>query len=189
MARLTAESCGANPDNVGCTDPYTLPPSIQTSVWPTYHEPIHVYQLALEPTATGTSYQVAPLFITEGTAVALEDREADPRLSDYCSTLVYIPLDVCAQVAVRDTHPIDLLRDPGFKHAPAGNAYALGGSFVKYLILKYGYRPFAKFYYQLAAQKSDTVQDYNAATYGIYHSSISRLLQAWQRQLCAHGCA
>jgi hypothetical protein len=188
MAHLTAKTCGANPDNVGCTNPYTQPPSIQTSVWPTYHEPIHVYELALEPPPTGSGVQVAPLFIAEGTAVALEDRAADPRLSDYCSTLIYIPLDVCARVGVGETRPSDLMRDPGFKHARAGDAYALSGSFVKYLILKYGYRPFGKFYYTLAAQKSDTVHDYNVATYAIYHTSITRLLGAWQHQLCAGGC-
>jgi hypothetical protein len=189
MARLTTRTCGAHPDNVGCTNPYTRPPSIQTSVWPTYHEPIHVYELALEPGVVRTTFLVAPLFIAEGTAVALEDREADPRLSDYCSILVYVPLDVCAQVGIGLTRPLDLLSDRGFKRAEAGNAYALSGSFVKYLILKYGYRPFAKFYYKLAAQPSDSVKDYNVATYSIYHASVTQLLQAWRHEVCAHGCA
>jgi hypothetical protein len=189
MSRLTAKSCGSNPDNVGCADPYTHPPSIQTSEWPTYHEPIHVDQLALEPRPKGTTVLVAPLFIAEGTAVALQDREADPRLSDYCSTLVYVPLDVCAQVSIGQTRPVDLLSDKGFKRSDAGNAYALGGSFVKYLILKYGYRPFGRFYYKLAAQPSDSVKDYDVATYAIFHTSIGQLLQGWQHALCARGCA
>jgi hypothetical protein len=189
MARLTGDACGANLDNVGCADPYTRPPSIQTSLWPTYHEPIHVYQLAFEPPPTRASVLVAPLFIAEGMAVALEDRQADPRLSDYCSTLVYIPLDTCAQVAIGQTRPTDLLTDHGFKRSDPGNAYALGGSFVKYLILKYGYRPFAKFYYRLAAQPSDSLKDYNVATYGTYHTSATHLLQAWQHELCAGRCA
>lgn len=188
MGDLTGKSCGAKSDNVGCTNPYSQPPSIQTSVWPTYHEPIHVYQLALEPRPSRTSVMVAPLFIAEGTAVALEDRTADPRLSDYCSTLVYVPLDACAQVGIGETSPLDLLRDPGFKRANAGNAYALSGSFVKYLLLKYGFRKFGRFYYTLAAQKSDSVQDYNVATYSLYHTGITHLLQAWRSSLCAHGC-
>ncbi len=189
MARLTGNTCGSSSDNVGCTDPYTRPPSIQTSLWPTYHEPIHVYQLAFEPPPTRSAVLVAPLFIAEGMAVALEDRQADPRLSDYCSTLIYIPLDDCARISVGQTRPIDLLTDRGFKRSDPGNAYALGGSFVKYLMLKYGYRPFAKFYYKLAAQPSDTLEDYNAATYGIYHLSTPQLVQAWQHQLCASGCS
>ena len=121
-------------------------------------------------------------------AVALEDRQADPRLSDYCSTLIYVPLDACAQVSIGQTRPIDLLDDHGFNRADAGNAYALGGSFVKYLILKYGYRSFAKFYYKLASQPSDTLKDYNVATYAMYHTSITLLLKAWRLELCAHGC-
>jgi hypothetical protein len=189
MARLTGNTCGASADNVGCTDPYTRPPSIQTSLWPTYHEPIHVYQLAFEPPPQGNSVLVAPLFIAEGMAVALEDRQADPRFSDYCSTLVYIPLDACARVGMRQTQPIDLLSDRGFSRADAGNAYALAGSFVKYLILKYGYHSFAKFYYELAAQPSDSIKDYNVAIYHVYHTSVTLILKAWQRELCESGCS
>jgi hypothetical protein len=188
MARLTGATCGASADNVGCTDPYTRPPAIQTSLWPTYHEPIHVYQLSFEPPPVGNSILVAPLFIAEGMAVALEDRQADPRLSDYCSTLTYIPLDACARVGIGQTRAADLLTDHGFNNADPGNAYALGGSFVKYLILKYGYHPFAKFYHTLAAQPSDSVKDYNVATYGVYHTSVTLILKAWQRALCASGC-
>lgn len=189
MAQLTGNACGASSDNVGCTDPYTRPPSIHTSVWPTYHEPIHVYQLAFEPPPTRSTVLVAPLFIAEGMAVALEDRQADPRLSDYCSTIVYVPLDACARLAVGQTRPADLMTDRGFSHSDAGNAYALGGSFVKYLMVKYGYRPFARFYYKLAAQPSDSLTDYNVATNAIYHTSMSGLLQAWQHKLCADGCS
>jgi hypothetical protein len=189
MARLTGGSCGAHADNVGCTDPYSRPPSIQTSLWPTYHEPVHVYQLAFEPPPHGQNYQVAPLFIAEGMAVALEDRQADPRLSDYCSTLNYVPLDLCARASIGQTRPTDLLSDRGFKRADPGDAYALSGSFVKFLILKYGYRSFAKFYYKLAAQKSDSIKDYNVATCGVYHTSTTLLLKAWQHELCVSGCS
>lgn len=188
MAHLTGDTCGANPDNVGCTNPYTQPPLIQTSLWPTYHEPIHVYQLALVPPPSHNSITYAPLFIAEGTAVALEDRWADPRLSDYCSTLIYIPLDACAQVAIQHTHPLNLLTDRAFKHADGGDAYALAGSFVKFLIVEHGSRAFGKFYYKLAAQPSDTLKDYNVAANAVYHASLTRLLSDWERLLCSHGC-
>jgi hypothetical protein len=130
---------------------------------------------------------VAPLFIAEGMAVALEDREVDPRLSDYCSELSYVPLDSCAQQSIGDVRPISLLRDGGFKRADPGDAYALGGSFVKYLILKHGYRTFGRFYHALAAQPSDTEHDYNVATQAVYRQSVRQLLASWQATLCAGG--
>jgi hypothetical protein len=131
---------------------------------------------------------VDPLFIAEGMAVALEDRELDPRLSDYCSDLSYVPLDSCAQQSIGDVQPISLLRDSGFKKADPGDAYALAGSFVKYLILTYGYHPFGRFYYVLAAQPSDREKDYNIATQSVYHASVRQLLAAWRAQLCTTMC-
>jgi hypothetical protein len=189
MARLTQKACGAESANVGCTDPFSNPPTIQTSLWPTYHEPIHVYQVAFQPRPKGSTDYVAPLFIAEGMAVALEDRTADPRLSDYCSSLVYIPLDACARVGMSETSPLILLDDAGFKRSDLGNAYALAGSFVKYLILKYGYVRFGHFYYTLAAQPSDTVKDYDTATHAVYGTTIDAMLTAWQRALCSSGCS
>jgi hypothetical protein len=188
MSRLTHGACGANPDNVGCTNPLASPPTIQTSVWPTYHEPIHVYQLSFQPRPTGNSYYSAPLFIAEGMAVALEDRNADVRVSDYCSSIAYIPLDACARVGIRSTKPSTLLSDKGFSRSDLGDAYALAGSFVKYVVLKYGYKKFGKFYYKLAAQPKDRLRDYNVATAAIYHTSMLALLAAWQRDLCAQRC-
>ncbi len=188
MDRLTHGACGSQSENVGCTNPYANPPTIQTSVWPTYHEPVHVYQLSFEPRPVGNTYSTAPLFIAEGMAVALEDREADPNLSDYCSDLAYIPLDACARAGIRQTVPLRLLSDAGFSRSNLGNAYALAGSFVKYLILKYGYVPFGKFYYKLAAQPKDRLQDYDVAAQAVYHSSMPALLSQWQRTLCSAGC-
>ncbi len=190
MAPLTQGMCGTSPGFVGCADPYTSPPSIQTSEWPSYHEPIHVYELALEPPAPAHAREVyvAPLFIGEGTAVALEDRQVDPRLSDYCSDVSYIPLDDCARQAVLDVDPVTVLSDHGFKSVNAGDAYAMGGSFVKYLILHYGYHSFGHFYYALAAQPSDGVHDYNVATERVYHRTIQQLLGAWKSELCSAGC-
>jgi hypothetical protein len=179
MDRMTRGACGSTADNVGCTDPYTKPPSIQAAIWPSYHEPIHVYELAFEPPAKGRNVYVAPLFIGEGMAVALEDRGANPRLSDYCSNLEYAPLDACARFALRATQPLSLLSDRGFHHANASDAYSLGGSFVKYLILHYGYHRFGMFYYRLAAQPSDTVADYNVASRSVYGTNIEHLIGAW----------
>lgn len=187
MAPLTARACGTSPGFVGCADPDTRPPSIQTSEWPSYHEPIHIYQAALEPPPRGKISYVAPLFIAEGMAVALEDREVDPRLSDYCSDLSYVPLDDCAQQSIDGVQPISLLPDRGFKRADPGEAYALAGSFVKYLILKYGYRPFGRFYYVLAAQPSDRQQDYNVAANAVYGRSVRQLVGGWRAALCVHG--
>jgi hypothetical protein len=183
IATLTSNTCGSNPDNVGCTLQYANPPTIHTSEWVSYHEPIHVYQTAMEPNG-----YTAPLFISEGMAVALEDREVDPRKSDYCSEVAYVPLDDCAQYAITQTRPITLLSDDGFDKADAGYAYSLGGSFVKYLILAHGYRSFGRFYYDLAAQPSDGVQNYNVATERVYHAGIRALLHDWQLSLCRTGC-
>lgn len=187
MSVLTKYACGSSPGLVGCAFPDSHPPQIHTSEWPTYHEPIHVYERALEPPIQGRTEYVAPLFIAEGAAVALEDREVDPRLSDYCSDLVYIPLDSCAQQGIQDVQPITLLADSGFKHANSGDAYSLGGSFVKYLILHFGYRQFGRFYYVLAAQPSDRERDYDVAANRVYHRSIHALIANWTDNLCRSG--
>jgi hypothetical protein len=187
LAPLTAGACGTSPGFVGCADPDTQPPTIHTSEWPSFHEPIHIYQAALEPPPKGKIEYVAPLFIAEGMAVALEDRQVDPRLSDYCSDLSYVPLDSCAQQSIGDVEPMSLLRDGGFNRADPGDAYSLGGSFVKYLILKYGYRTFGKFYYVLAAQPSDRERDYDVATHAVYRQSIRQLLGSWRSALCRSG--
>jgi hypothetical protein len=179
MRRLTLATCGATSDNVGCADPFARPPVIQSATWPTYHEPIHIYERALEPADTGKIKYVAPLFIGEGTAVALEDRQVDPRLSDYCSDLRYVSLDECALQALNATQPLALLRDKGFNAANAGYAYSLGGSFVKYLILTYGYHRFGHFYFKLASQPLDRVRDYDVAARAVYHRTIGRLITAW----------
>lgn len=184
MAHFTRKVCGAESGEVACADPYTRPPSIQSSEWPTYHEPIHVYELSLEPPVhPGQPVYVAPLFIGEGTAVALEDRQVDPRLSDYCSNLRYVPLDTCARQALSDVRPLSLLSDAGFKRADPGDAYSLGGSFVKYLLLRYGYQRFGRFYNVLAAQPKDRVLDYNVAARRVYGASITGLLESWTHGL------
>ncbi len=179
MRSLTHATCGATSDNLGCAVPYASPPTIQAALWPTYHEPIHVYERALEPPPRGKIEYVAPLFIGEGTAVALEDREVDPRLSDYCSDLQYAPLDACASNALRNVQPLTLLQDSGFSAAVPAYAYSLGGSFVKDLILRHGYRAFGHFYYALAAQPSDRIRDYNVAAHAVYGTSIQQLLFQW----------
>lgn len=179
MDHVTRGACGSTSDNVGCAEPYTSPPSIQAAIWPTYHEPIHVYELAFTPPPKGNLHYVAPLFIGEGMAVALEDREADPRLSDYCSDLQYAPLDACASQALQRVAPLSILSDRGFQRADPSDAYSLGGSFVKYLILQYGYRRFGRFYYRLAAQPSDTIADYNVATRSVYGTGVRHLVNAW----------
>ncbi|MBV9280242.1 MAG: hypothetical protein JOZ41_09195 [Chloroflexi bacterium] len=190
MNRLTGGACGAIPGETGCTSPYAHPPTIQAVLRATYHEPIHVYELALSPPPPqrGGDVWVAPLFISEGTAVALEDRAADPRLSDYCSDLDYAPLDDCARIAAAHIQPTTVLSDRGFRASDPGFAYSLGGSFVKYLILHYGYRPFGRFYYTLAAQPSDRLSDYDVAARRVYHRPMQSLLTAWRKELCGSAC-
>ena len=188
MRRLTGGGCGARPGEIGCTSPFSNPPTIQATLQATYHEPIHVYELALLPSPSHGFVYLEPLFIAEGTAVALEDRELDPRLSDYCSNLDYAPLDECAREAVRDVDPVTLLSDRGFKHADAGEAYALGGSFVKYLILHGGYPRFGRFYHALAAQPNDSAADYDVASRSVYGKPIRTLLSEWKSDLCRSGC-
>jgi len=191
MARMTKGACGSVPDNIGCTNPFASPPTIQAAdVWPSYHEPIHVYQLSLAPPRRKGSdlVNVAPRFISEGMAVALEDRELDPRLSDYCTDIKYAPLDTCGRAAARHVQPISLLTDAGFDRAPAGYAYSLSGSFVKYLILRYGYRAFGRFYYRLAAQPTDRHSDYDVASSAVYGKSIAVVLNEFLVSLCRNGC-
>lgn len=190
MRHMTGGGCGQSPDNPACTDPFASPPSMQVAdLWPTYHEPIHVYQRAIEPRPPSPqSVYVAPLFIAEGMAVALEERNLDPRLSDYCSDLKYRPLDDCALPALFRVQPITILSDNGFHQVAPTDAYSLGGSFVKYLILKYGYRRFGRFYYVLAAQPKDRVVDYNVAAHRVYGQSIQTLLGKWRARLCAGAC-
>lgn len=189
MGLMTRGACGSTPELVGCANPYTVPPTIHTSLWPTFHEPIHIYEVALEPRVHPRGpYFVAPLLIAEGTAVALEDREVDPRFSDYCSDLVYIPLDSCARQAVRDVKPIELLSDDGFKAANPSDAYLVGGSLVKYMILHYGYHRFGRFYYVLAAQPRDRQADYDVAARKVFGRTIQQVVDAWVHQLCQAGC-
>jgi hypothetical protein len=192
MARLTNGGCGGQAGETGCTSPFDRPPTVQEVIRAVYHEPIHVYELAMQPRPRMVRgevlYQVAPLFIAEGTAVALEDREADPRLSDYCSDLSYAPLDDCARIAARHMDPFTILGDYGFRAADAGYAYSLGGSFVKYLMLRYGYRVFGRFYYELAAQPTDHLSDYDVATRAIYKAPAGELIHAWLRSLCSGAC-
>jgi len=191
MGPLTDGLCGSSSQEVGCALALDNPPTIHTSEWPSYHEPIHVYEHALEPTkrAPNGDYYLEPLFIAEGTAVALEDRWLDPRLSDYCSSdLAYIPLDACADAVISHVQPLRILSDSGFQRGDVANSYLIGGSFVKYLILHYGYHRFGRFYYVLAAQPSDTVKDYDVATKAEYGRTIQQLLDGWRAQLCSSGC-
>lgn len=188
MGALTHGACGASAGEVGCTDPFSSPPTVHETIQAFYHEPIHIYQRSIEPRPVGDTDYVSPLFIAEGTAVALEDRQLDPRLSDYCSSLDYAPLDTCARQAVSDVNPMSLLSDKGFQHADPGDAYALGGSFVKYLMLQHGDYRFGRFYFVLAAQPKDRVIDYDVAARRIYGRSINALIAAWRSALCAHGC-
>jgi hypothetical protein len=188
MAGMDGGACGTSSEYVGCALPYARPPLIHTIEWPSYHEPVHVYEVALEPPVrNGTGYY-EPLFIAEGTAVALEDRQFDPRLSDYCSDLVYIPLDECARQAVGQTSPLNALSDKGFQKGNLDDEYLEAGSFVKYLILHYGFRRFGKFYYTLAAQPKDTLHDYDVAARTVYHTDTRALLRAWRAALCRSGC-
>jgi hypothetical protein len=183
IAQWTSRFCGSNPDNVGCTVQGAVPPTIHASEWVSFHEPIHVYQTVMEPPR-----YTDPLFIAEGMAVALEDKQVDPRLSDYCSEIAYVPLDTCAKFAIDNVKLMSLLPDTGFNAADPGYAYSLAGSFVKYLILRFGYRTFGRFYYVLAAQPKDRVLDYNVATHRVLHASIQQLLHDWSDQLCGAGC-
>jgi hypothetical protein len=180
---LTKGLCGKSPNIVGCMRQGPRPPQIQTSEWPSYHEPIHVFQLSMEP----AGYQ-APLFVAEGMAVALEDRDVDPKLSDYCSDLAYTPLDTCAARVADTVRPLDLLADAGFASGDVQASYLVAGSFAKYLMLKYGYHRYARFYYLLAAQPTDRISDYNVATERIYRRSVEGLLADWHRALCPNGC-
>jgi len=185
----THGACGLQPENIGCADPYVVPPTIHASVWPTFHEPIHMYELALQPRPVNAhEVLVAPNLIAEGTAVALEDRQVDPRLSDYCSDLAYAPLDACARIALRHVNAANLFTDKGFASAHAGFAYALGGSLVKYLILHHGYHAFARFYYVLAAQPTDKPAAYDVAARRTYHLSMNALLHSWTRAVCGGRC-
>jgi hypothetical protein len=192
MDQLTAGGCGKAAGEIGCARPYTHPPTIQAVLTAAYHEPVHVYELALAPPPVGKGSgmiaYVAPLFIAEGTAVALQDRSLDPRLSNYCSDLAYAPLDDCARIAGSTVKPLTLLSDAGFKRVDPGYAYSLGGSFVKYLILHHGYVQFGHFYHQLAAQPKDRISDYNVAAKHVYHQPIQVLIDAWFTGLCGEGC-
>jgi hypothetical protein len=188
MNGMTGGACGRTAEYVGCADVYHVPPAIHTSEWPSYHEPIHVFELALVPKASKKYVWFAPLFLAEGAAVALEDRELDPRLSDYCSDLVYIPLDICAVQAASLVNAMNLLSDSGFKTGSIGNSYLIAGSFVKFLILHYGYRKFGAFYYAVAAQPSDKESDYNVAAHKVYQQTIRELIFAWRTALCTSGC-
>lgn len=188
MRTLTHGACGRSSNEIGCTDPFDSPPAIQTTMGAFYHEPIHVYERSISPPNKGREVYYAPLFIGEGTAVALEDRQLDPRLSDYCSDLDYAPLDDCARIAVADVNPMSVLSDTGFNRANPGDGYALGGSFVKFLILRGGYYRFGRFYDVLAAQPKDRVQDYDVAARQVYGQNIQGLISAWRRSLCSRGC-
>jgi hypothetical protein len=192
MGRLTQGQCGRQAGEVGCTLPFAQPPTIFATMQALYHEPIHVFEVGMTPHQVQRGNHVityyAPLFIGEGTAVALEDRSADPSLSDYCSDLRYLPLDVCARIAINHMNPLNILSDKGFGKVNPDYTYSLSGSFVKYLLLHYGYRPFAKFYYRFAAQPGDSMADYDVAARSVYHTSVRVLLRRWTDTLCAGGC-
>lgn len=175
----TRGACGATAVLVGCALPARGSPEIHTSEWPSYHEPVHIFQMAMEP----SGYE-APMFIAEGMAVALENRELDPRRSDYCSDLAYVPLDRCAARAAPGVNPGTLLTDRGFSRGDPSISYLLSGSFVKYLILTGGYRRFGRFYYVLAAQPSDRRRDYDVAARRVYGVAMSVLLRRWREALC-----
>lgn len=178
--------CG-NGGEIGCTSPFTHPPTIEALRPAVFHEAIHVYQLAFVPPSPdgGRTVFVAPLFIAEGMAVALQDPEVDPSLSDYCSDLAFRPLDFCARVSVHRVHAVAILSDKGFKTVQPSDAYAMGGSFVSYLIRRHGYLSFKTFYYTLAHQPSDRLIDYNLAARAAYGTGIMPLLQAWVHSLCS----
>jgi hypothetical protein len=189
LTRRSPEPCGVRPEEIGCTYAYVRPPTIHALVEAIFHEAIHVFQLSLVPPShiRGSVY-VAPLFVGEGMAVALQDPEVDPRLSDYCSELRYVPLDTCARSALRRVNPMTILSDRGFKASNPVDAYALGGSFAKYLILRYGYVRYGRFYYRLAGRPSDTLRDYDAASSAVYGKRIRALVAAWRTSLCGTGC-
>jgi hypothetical protein len=192
MSRLTQGRCGRQPGEVGCTLPFARPPTIFATMQALYHEPIHVYEVGMTPPPIWHGNQVttyyAPLFIGEGTAVALEDRSVSATLSDYCSDLRYLPLDFCARIALRHVNPVNILSDAGFGKVDPNFTYPLSGAFVKYLLVHYGYRPFAKFYYRFAAQPSDKLADYDVAAKAVYHTTMRVLVRQWTQTLCAGGC-
>jgi hypothetical protein len=111
----------------------------------------------------------------------------DPRVSDYCSDLAYAPLSACARIALDHVRPLTILPDSGFNRVDPGYAYALGGSFVSYLVLHYGYHAFGRFYYQLAAQPKDSEADYNRATEAVFHRPVRTLISAWSDWLGKQG--
>jgi len=191
MRSLTHSGCGGQ-DEIGCTDPFAKPPTIQTTIQAIFHEAIHVYQLSLVPPGFTQHGQpmvyVAPRFIAEGMAVALQNPEVDPHFSDYCSSLDWVPLNDCARDAILRVNPMKILSDKRFFAVNPGDAYSLGGSFVTYLIESRGYRTFGRFYYVLAHQPTDKVRDYEVATHTVYHTSIETLLARWRGWLCRSGC-
>jgi hypothetical protein len=190
MSRLTGGGCGRAPGEIGCTAANSGIPVVQTLIQAVLHEAVHVFEGALVPPPPDREHvYVAPRFIAEGMAAALQNKEADPRLSDYCSPrLVFVPLQKCAKIALYDTRPSNLLTDKGFARADPSDAYALGASFVAYLIGHGGYVKFGHFYYKLAGQPADRPADYDVAARAVYGVPISNLLQHWTGSLCPSGC-
>lgn len=189
MSQLSHGACGSKHGELGCTLPLNDPPLVLTTVRALFHEPIHVYELSMAPPVRPhRPVYVAPLFISEGTAVALEDSKADPHFSDYCSDLDFAPLDACARIAIRHVQLRSLVSNSGFRSLPSDFAYSLGGSFVSYLIHSHGYESFKVFYYRLAAQPKDRLSDYDVASRSVYKTDTMSLLTAWRATLCAGGC-
>lgn len=186
MQALTRGTCGKGGE-IGCTSPFTRPPSIETLRAAIFHEAIHVYQLAFVPPSPdrGRTVFVAPLFIAEGMAVALQNAQVNPSLSDYCALLAYRPLSFCARQSLQRVHPTTILADRGFLRALPSDAYAEGGAFVSYLIQAHGFLAFKKFYYVLAGQPQDRMSDYNVAARAAYGRDMSSLVRAWLHTLCA----
>jgi hypothetical protein len=83
---------------------------------------------------------------------------------------------------------MDILSDKGFKHVDPGDAYSLGGSFVSFLIERYGYSKFGTFYHALAGRPTDTKHDYDVAGTKAYHNPIAHMIGLWRAALCRHGC-